>query len=119
MPLTPGILSEASPINDNISKTFLGPTSNFSITCSIPIIRFFIESYMWIFSPTSCIKSLSDETIKTSYPSDSAFLAMVAMMSSASNPIFSSIDKFNDSALSRTIENCGINSSGQVGRLAL
>ena len=43
-------------------------TPNFSITCSGPISRFFMVSSMLTRSPTSCIRSLSDEMIRTSPP---------------------------------------------------
>ena len=119
MPLTPGTLSDASPISDKTSKTFEGSTENFSLTSLKLTILFFMASNIVIFSSINCIKSLSEETITTSKPSLADFFAIVAIMSSASKPIFSRIEIFKASADSRTIENCGIKSSGQGGRLAL
>ena len=78
-----------------------------------------MASNIEIFSLINCIKSLSDETITTSNPSFAVFFAIVAIMSSASKPTCSRIAIFKASADSRMIENCGIKSGGQGGRLAL
>ena len=46
---------------------------------------------MKIFFETNCAKSLSGVTIKTLYPSFSACFARVPIMSSASNPSFTTV----------------------------
>ena len=43
--------------------TFSGGTPNFSITSAGPMRRSFMVSYMVTPLPTSCIRSLSDDTI--------------------------------------------------------
>ena len=63
IPGAPGILSTLSPVKACIWITFFGSTPNFSITSGMPIFLFFIGSSISTFSFTSCIKSLSDETI--------------------------------------------------------
>ena len=63
MPGTPGTLSDESPISDCTSITFSGPTPNFSITSARPIRLSFMVSYMVTQSFTSCMRSLSDETM--------------------------------------------------------
>ena len=68
MPGAPGTLSTLSPHRAWTSTTFSGGTPNFSITCSRPMRRFFMVSSMKTLSPTSCIRSLSDEMMVTSPP---------------------------------------------------
>ena len=63
MPGTPGTLSVESPISACTSITFSGGTPNFSITSARPIRLSFIVSYMMTQSFTSCIRSLSDDTM--------------------------------------------------------
>ena len=63
MPGTPGTLSVESPISACTSITFSGPTPNFSITSARPMRLSFIVSYMVTQSFTSCIRSLSDDTM--------------------------------------------------------
>ena len=63
MPGTPGTLSLVSPISDWTSITFSGGTPNFSITSPRPILLSFMVSYITTVGPTSCIRSLSEETI--------------------------------------------------------
>ena len=63
MPGTPGTLSVESPISACTSMTFSGGTPNFSITSGMPIRLSFIVSYMVTQSFTSCIRSLSDDTM--------------------------------------------------------
>ena len=65
MPGTPGTLSVESPISDCTSITFSGGTPNFSITSAMPIFLSFMVSYMMTQSFTSCIRSLSDDTMVT------------------------------------------------------
>ena len=65
IPGAPGTLSTLSPASDCTSMTRFGPTPNFSTTCSEPILLFFMASYISTPLPTSCIKSLSEETIVT------------------------------------------------------
>ena len=65
MPGTPGTLSVESPISACTSITFSGGTPNFSITSAMPILLSFIVSYMSTQSLTSCIRSLSDDTMVT------------------------------------------------------
>ena len=84
IPGTPGILSTESPANDCTSITFSGGTPNFSLTSSIPICRSFIVSNMKVSLSTSCIKSLSDETIVILIFFFFAFSLYVAIKSSAS-----------------------------------
>ena len=66
MPGTPGTLSVGSPASACTSITLSGPTPNFSNTSAAPIGRDFMGSYMLTPSPTSCIRSLSEETMTTS-----------------------------------------------------
>ena len=75
IPGTPGTLSEESPASAWISITCSGPRPNFSTTSSRPILRFFIGSNIETRSPTSCIRSLSDDMITTSPPSASTLRA--------------------------------------------
>ena len=75
IPGTPGILSTESPANDWTSMTLFGSTPNFSITSFFLIKRFFIVSSIDTSSFTSCIKSLSDETIVTFIFSSTAAFA--------------------------------------------
>ena len=75
MPGTPGTLSEVSPISDSASQTSSGPTPKLSITSARPIAFCFIGSHMAIPSATSCIRSLSDETMVTGSPASRASLA--------------------------------------------
>ena len=63
MPGTPGTLSVESPISACTSMTFSGGTPNFSITSARPIFLSFMVSNMMTPSSTSCIKSLSDDTM--------------------------------------------------------
>ena len=63
MPGTPGTLSVESPISACTSITFSGGTPNFSITSAMPMRLSFIVSYMMTQSFTSCIRSLSDDTM--------------------------------------------------------
>ncbi len=72
MPGTPGTLSTESPASACTSTTRSGPTPNFSRTSSGPMVRFFMASIMATPSPTSCIRSLSDETMVTSAPASRA-----------------------------------------------
>ena len=99
--------------------TLFGLTPNFSITSLTPIDLFFMVSTKLISSVTTCIKSLSEDTIETFHFFLAACLAYVAIISSASNPE-SSIDgipnAFTDSLI---ILNCGIRSSGGSPLLAL
>ena len=52
-----------SPISACTSITLSGPTPNFSITSARPMRLSFMVSYMVTPSPTSCIRSLSDDTM--------------------------------------------------------
>ena len=63
MPGTPGTLSVESPASACTSTTFSGGTPNFSITSGMPMRRSFMVSYIVTLSVTSCIKSLSEETM--------------------------------------------------------
>ena len=72
MPGTPGTLSVESPISDCTSITLSGGTPNFSITSAMPIFLSFIVSYMTTQSFTSCIRSLSDDTMVALAPSSQA-----------------------------------------------
>ena len=99
-PGTPGTLSTLSPIRACTSITLSGVTPNFSCTLSISMKIFLIGSYIFMSSETSCIKSLSDEKIVTMAPSSVAFLARVAIMSSASYPFLSIAKKPNASVAS-------------------
>ena len=66
MPGAPGMLSMLSPARLCTSITFSGGTPNFSITSCLLITLFLIGSNICTLSPTSCIKSLSDEIIEIS-----------------------------------------------------
>ena len=68
IPGTPGTLSVESPASDCTSTTLSGGTPNFSITSSRPILLFFMLSSMTMPGSTSCIRSLSEDTIVTSPP---------------------------------------------------
>ena len=72
MPGTPGTLSDESPISACTSITLSGPTPNFSITSAGPMRLSFIVSYMVTPLPTSCIRSLSDETMVAVAPASTA-----------------------------------------------
>ncbi len=75
MPGTPGTLSDESPISDCTSMTFSGPTPNFSMTSARPMRLSFMVSYMTTVGPTSCIRSLSEETIVVVAPTSQAMRA--------------------------------------------
>ncbi len=68
IPGTPGTLSVESPASAWTSITLSGPTPKRSTTSSGPMERFFMGSSMATPSPTSCIMSLSEETMVTSSP---------------------------------------------------
>ena len=72
IPGTPGTLSVESPISDCTSTTLDGGTPKRSITSASPSILFFIVSYMRTPGRTSCIRSLSEETMVTSAPASAA-----------------------------------------------
>ena len=72
MPGTPGTLSVESPASACTSTTLSGVTPNFSRTSSGPMVRFFMVSSMPMPGRTSCIRSLSDETMVTSPPAATA-----------------------------------------------
>ena len=72
MPGTPGTLSVESPISACASITFSGGTPNFSITSGMPIFLSFIVSYMITQSLTSCMRSLSDDTMVVVAPASQA-----------------------------------------------
>ena len=72
MPGTPGTLSVESPISACTSITFSGGTPNFSITSAPPIRLSFMVSYMITQSFTSCIRSLSDDTMVPVAPASQA-----------------------------------------------
>ena len=73
MPGTPGTLSVESPISDCTSMTFSGGTPNFSITSAGPIFLSFMVSNMTTPSVTSCIRSLSEETMVAVAPASQAW----------------------------------------------
>ncbi len=75
MPGTPGTLSVESPASACTSTTLSGGTPNFSRTSSTPMVRFFMVSSIEMPGCTSCIRSLSEETMVTSPPAASACLA--------------------------------------------
>ncbi len=68
MPGTPGTLSTLSPASDCTSTTLSGGTPNFSATSGMPRRLSFIVSSSTTLSSTSCIRSLSDDTMVTSAP---------------------------------------------------
>ena len=72
IPGAPGILSTLSPVKACIKITLLGLTPNFSSTSFISIFLFFIGSSIVTLLLTSCIKSLSEETMIVSISSFSA-----------------------------------------------
>ncbi len=72
MPGTPGTLSTESPASACTSTTFSGGTPNFSITSAMPMRRSFMVSYIMMRSLTSCIRSLSEETMVAVAPRWSA-----------------------------------------------
>ena len=72
MPGTPGTLSTLSPASACTSTTLFGGTPNFSITSAMPRRRSFIVSYIVTQSVTSCIRSLSDDTIVAVAPRSQA-----------------------------------------------
>ena len=75
MPGTPGTLSTLSPVSAMHSTTFSGGTPNFSITSAGPIGFCLIGSSISIPGPTSCIRSLSDETMVQRPPAATAAVA--------------------------------------------
>ena len=101
------------------STTRSGKTPNFSKTPSRSIRRFFIASSISTPSPTSCIRSLSDEMIVTRPPASRAWQARVAMMSSASKPSISLQAMLKAMVASRVSGIWGRRSSGIASRLAL
>ena len=72
MPGTPGTLSTLSPMSACTSTTFSGGTPNFSITSAGPMGFCLIGSCITTRSPTSCIRSLSDDTMVTRPPAATA-----------------------------------------------
>ena len=68
MPGAPGTLSTLSPASAWMSITFSGGAPNFSNTSSGPMDLFFIVSSMRISPVTSCMRSLSEETMVTRAP---------------------------------------------------
>ncbi len=68
MPGTPGTLSTGSPINACTSITLSGVTPNLASTSAGPMGVFFIGSSMETCGPSSCIRSLSEETMIVSAP---------------------------------------------------
>ena len=119
IPGAPGTLSVASPASAWTSTTFSGGTPNLASTPSRSMRRFFIASSISTPSPTSCIRSLSDDTIVTRPPASRARQASVAMMSSASNPSSSSHAMPKARTASRVIGIWGERSSGISGRWPL
>ena len=73
MPGTPGTLSVELPASACTSTTFSGGTPNFSNTSGMPMRRSFMVSYMWTQSVTSCIRSLSEETMVAVAPRSQAW----------------------------------------------
>ena len=72
MPGTPGTLSTESPASACTSTTFSGGTPNFSTTSGMPMRRSFMVSYIDTQSVTSCIRSLSLETMVAVAPRSQA-----------------------------------------------
>ncbi|MCY1234572.1 hypothetical protein D9M72_471570 [compost metagenome] len=72
MPGMPGTLSVESPVIAWRSIIFSGGTPHFSMTSGIEICLSFMLSYIDTFDVTSCIRSLSDETMVTPAPAASA-----------------------------------------------
>ncbi len=75
MPGTPGTLSDESPISACTSITLSGGTPNFSITSGMPMRLSFMVSYMTTQSFTSCMRSLSDDTMVAVAPASQAMRA--------------------------------------------
>ena len=75
MPGAPGTLSVESPASAWTSTTFSGATPNFSITSAGPILRIFIGSIISTPGRTSCIRSLSDDTMVQVAPASTAMRA--------------------------------------------
>ncbi len=75
MPGMPGTLSVLSPVSDCRSIIFSGGTPHFSITSGIEICLSFMLSYIDTLGVTSCMRSLSDETMVTSPPASAAMRA--------------------------------------------
>jgi hypothetical protein len=72
-PGTPGTLSMESPASACTSATFSGGTPNRSITSAPPMRLFFmVSSSSTVPSNTSCIRSLSDDTMVTRAPTSRA-----------------------------------------------
>ena len=71
IPGTPGTLSVESPASACTSTTLSGLTPKRSNTSASPMRRCFIGSSIVIPPRTSCIRSLSDETIMVSRPAAS------------------------------------------------
>ena len=83
-PGTPGMLSVGSPIRAWTSTTRPGSTPNLACTSAGPIRLSCMVSSMVTRPETTCIRSLSPDTMTTSAPARSQRVASVAMMSSAS-----------------------------------
>ena len=118
MPFTPGMLSLGSPTSERTSSSIAGGTPNRSSTASASMRRPFIVSRSTTSGPTSCIRSLSVETIPICAPAG-AVSTRVAITSSASKFGTSSRGTPNASQSSRTIGNWTVRSSGCASRPAL
>ena len=75
MPGAPGTLSVESPASACTSTTLSGVTPNFSNTASGPSLIFLIGSISSTPGRTSCIRSLSDETMVQVPPASTAMRA--------------------------------------------
>ncbi len=75
MPGAPGTLSVESPASACTSTTLSGVTPNFSITASAPSLIFLIGSISSTPGRTSCIRSLSDDTMVQVPPASTAMRA--------------------------------------------
>ncbi len=118
MPFTPGMLSEGSPTRARTSSSFDGGTPKRSSTAAASMRRPLPVSSISTPPPTSCIRSLSVETMQTSAPFG-APATSVAITSSASKSSIVSIGTPNASQISATIGICAERSSGCLSRPAL
>ena len=128
MPGTPGTLSTASPQSACTSITLSGVTPNFSNTSSGPIQRsggwpgrgMVSSRRIEPSGSTSCIRSLSDETIVTLPPASRA-MQRIGRDDVVGLPALhldrGQIDR--RAVAARVSGNCGTSSSGGGGRCAL
>jgi len=118
-PLTPGMLSEESPINASRSMICSGATPNFAFTPSTSIEVSDMVLTRVMCPSTNCAMSLSPVEITTGRSAAALLRARVPITSSASTPSTHSKGKPRARTLACSGSICTRMSSGMLGRLAL